>query len=133
MKARSTSLPPAPPTAHAVHEIRIPVLVSIFGASESWWWRRRPELLQRRLLVKRGRHYFGRLDDIAAWLLSPDGSARAKHTNRPLRVAGRSIPTRTPRDGRDAVKPSNVIPLPRRRRRSRPVDDAQQGGPDDAA
>jgi hypothetical protein len=105
MKSRTTkrrgrkSLPdPSLPPFAAVRELSNAVLVAAFGASESWWERRRPELRRRGLLVKRGRYFWGRLDRIGGWLLSPEGTAATVHTNRVIRLPPRQ-PSRVDSEG----------------------------------
>jgi hypothetical protein len=46
-------------------------LSDVYGASERWWQRKLPELRDQGVVSKRGRLFFGRLDDIAAWLHNP--------------------------------------------------------------
>ena len=50
-------------------------LSDMYGATERWWQRKLPELHKQGLVSKRGRLFFGRLGDIAAWLHRPGNSA----------------------------------------------------------
>lgn len=46
-------------------------LSDVYGASARWWQRKLPELCDQGVVSKRGRLFFGRLDDVAAWLHRP--------------------------------------------------------------
>ena len=50
-------------------------LSDVYGATERWWQRKLLELREQGIVSKRGRLFFGRLGDIAAWLHRPGNSA----------------------------------------------------------
>ncbi len=51
-----------------IEQLTLSKLTATFGATERWWSRKRRQLVKLGVIHKRGRVFWGRIDDIELWL-----------------------------------------------------------------